>query len=262
MGARLKMKDLEAATGVGREAIRFYIREGMLPEPERPQRNVAIYSDEHVLQLRAIKRLQSEQFLPLAAIRELMQQADVRALAEGRGPDIAALLPGMLGETAESKRQTLPEVALASGLPLEEIEALGARGLIDVVAVGRECERTLDARDAAICCLWGRVRAAGYVASDGFDLDHLQRYQDLATWIAGLEVDLFLAGIARRSNEVEAARTGAEGLLLANELIGALHVRAALKALAEQDLPREPSAKFAHQGAQPRGSDQGAKPKE
>ena len=38
---RLKMKDLERTTGVGREAIRFYIREGLLPEPERPSRNVA-----------------------------------------------------------------------------------------------------------------------------------------------------------------------------------------------------------------------------
>ena len=34
----MKMKELEARTGVGREAIRFYIREGLLPEPERPKR--------------------------------------------------------------------------------------------------------------------------------------------------------------------------------------------------------------------------------
>ncbi len=239
MGARLKMKDLEAATGVGREAIRFYIREGMLPEPERPRRNVAIYSEDHVLRIRAIKRLQSEQFLPLAAIRDLMQQADVRALAEGRGPEIAALLPGMLGESAGSKRQSLQEVARESGLAPEEIEALCARGLIDLVAEDGDSGLMLDARDTAICCIWGRVRAAGYLDADGFDLDHLQRYQDLATWIAGLEVDQFLRGPARRSSDVDAARMGAEGLLLANELIGALHVRAALRALAEQGPTRD-----------------------
>ncbi|TVS13056.1 MAG: MerR family transcriptional regulator [Gammaproteobacteria bacterium] len=234
MGAGLKMKDLEAATGVGREAIRFYIREGMLPEPERPQRNVAIYRDEHVLRIRAIKRLQSEQFLPLAAIRELMQQADVRALAEGRGPEIAALLPGMLGEPTESRRESLTEVARASGLPRDEIEALAERGLVDILAEEDAAEPTLDARDTAICRIWGRARAAGYVDGDGFDLDHLQRYQDLATWIAGLEVNQFLRGPARRSSDEAAARMGAEGLLLANELIGVLHLRAALRALAEQ----------------------------
>ena len=39
----MKMKELERETGVGRETIRFYIREGLLPEPERPKRNVAAY---------------------------------------------------------------------------------------------------------------------------------------------------------------------------------------------------------------------------
>ena len=29
----VKMKDLERATGVSRETIRYYIREGLLPEP-------------------------------------------------------------------------------------------------------------------------------------------------------------------------------------------------------------------------------------
>ena len=34
--SRMRMRDLERATGVGRETIRFYIREGLLPEPARP----------------------------------------------------------------------------------------------------------------------------------------------------------------------------------------------------------------------------------
>ena len=61
MTASLKMKDLEAETGVSREAIHFYLREGLLPAPEKPKRNVAYYSDEHVVRIRAIKRLQQDQ---------------------------------------------------------------------------------------------------------------------------------------------------------------------------------------------------------
>ena len=48
---RLKMRDLERATGVGREAIRYYIREGLLPEPERTARNVAWYDESFVVPL-------------------------------------------------------------------------------------------------------------------------------------------------------------------------------------------------------------------
>ena len=228
MGARLKMKDLEAVTGVGREAIRFYIREGMLPEPERPRRNVAFYSDDHVLRIRAIKRLQSEAFLPLAAIRDLFKTADVRALAEGRGPEIAALLPSMLGEAEEESACTLESAAAMSGLHPDEIESMARRGIIDIGTDG-----CLDDRDAKICRLWGDLRAAGFEEGDGFDVDHLQRYQDLCTWLADKEVTMFLETLAARRGSEDAARAGAEGLLLATDLFGALHVRAALRALRE-----------------------------
>ncbi|MCC5873530.1 MAG: MerR family transcriptional regulator [Gammaproteobacteria bacterium] len=220
------MKDLEAATGIGREAIRFYIREGMLPEPERPGRNVAYYNDDHVLHIRAIKRLQTEAFLPLAAIRDLMKTADVRALAEGRGPEIAALLPSMLGEGEAGPACTLDAAAAMSGLHADEIEAMARRGIIDIGPDG-----CLADRDARICRLWGELRAAGFEASDGFDLDHLQRYQEVSAWLADLEVTKFLGTLATRQGSEAAARVGAEGLLLARDLFGALHVRAALRAL-------------------------------
>ena len=64
----LKMKDLERATGVGRETIRFYIREGLLPEPARPGRNVAWYDGAFIERIQLIKELQQKRFLPLHAI--------------------------------------------------------------------------------------------------------------------------------------------------------------------------------------------------
>ncbi len=48
MSRQMKMQDLERATGVGRETIRFYIREGLLPQPTRPSRNVAWYDESFV----------------------------------------------------------------------------------------------------------------------------------------------------------------------------------------------------------------------
>src|SRR5262249_60961492 len=69
---RLKMKDLERATGVGRESIRFYIREGLLPEPERPGRNVAWYDESFVERVRLIKELQHKRYLPLQVIKAIV----------------------------------------------------------------------------------------------------------------------------------------------------------------------------------------------
>ena len=77
----LKMKELESRTGVGREAIRFYIRKGILPQPEKPQKNVALYSEDHVMRIRLIKRLQEDKFLPLGRIKEILKSAEVSNLS-------------------------------------------------------------------------------------------------------------------------------------------------------------------------------------
>jgi hypothetical protein len=48
----MKTQDLERASGVGRETIRFYVREGRLPQPERASRNVAWYEEGRQLTVR------------------------------------------------------------------------------------------------------------------------------------------------------------------------------------------------------------------
>ena len=72
---RYRMSDLEARTGVDREAIRFYIRGGLLPEPVKTARTQAWYSQRHVELIRLIRSLQEEHFLPLRAIKALLHDA-------------------------------------------------------------------------------------------------------------------------------------------------------------------------------------------
>src|SRR3990167_7497312 len=69
---RYRMKDLCAQTGLQRQAVHFYIQQGLLPEGEKTGRNMAYYSQIHVERLRLIRRLQEEHFLPLKAIRAVV----------------------------------------------------------------------------------------------------------------------------------------------------------------------------------------------
>ena len=55
-----------------REAIRFYIREGLLPDPERPARNVAYYDPSCVERILLIKELQQKRYLPLSVIKAIV----------------------------------------------------------------------------------------------------------------------------------------------------------------------------------------------
>ena len=71
--APYRIKALSELTGVSREAIRFYINEGLLPPPRKTARNMGWYSDQHVDLLRMIQKLQTEHYLPLKAIKLLLR---------------------------------------------------------------------------------------------------------------------------------------------------------------------------------------------
>ena len=71
-----RMKDLCETTGLPRQAIHFYIQQGLLPPGQKTGRNMAWYADEHLDRLRLIKKLQHEQFLPLKAIKALFDGED------------------------------------------------------------------------------------------------------------------------------------------------------------------------------------------
>jgi DNA-binding transcriptional MerR regulator len=71
-----RMKDLCDATGLPRQAIHFYIQQGLLPSGRKTGRNMAWYTEEHLERLHLIKKLQHERFLPLKAIKALFDGED------------------------------------------------------------------------------------------------------------------------------------------------------------------------------------------
>lgn len=74
--ALLKIGELSRKAGVTPRTIRFYVAEGLLPEPEKRQRNLAFYPADNVRKIRAIKKAQTERFLPLVVIRRLLEEND------------------------------------------------------------------------------------------------------------------------------------------------------------------------------------------
>ena len=128
------MRELELESGVGRETIRFYIREGLLPQPERPARNVALYDESFVERIRLINELKTKRYLPLQVIR--------RILAESEGPnapEVTSLLAldGQIFPALESTTAPAPEpleaIARRVGIPAEEIHELADVGAITAI---------------------------------------------------------------------------------------------------------------------------------
>ena len=227
----MKMKELEARTGVGREAIRFYIREGLLPEPERPKRNVAAYREEHVVRIKAIKRLQEERFLPLSVIKALLnadrgaQEVDVAAF-----PGLEALLAARLDDPSHPAPWPLAEVVAQSGLAEAKLREHDRIGLISIRREADGVER-VDARDVAIALRWGEMERAGLSPERGFTPDESRIYVEVIQWLAREEIRLFYSHMANAVDEAEAALAAERGITLINEVLGLLRTRTILTEL-------------------------------
>ncbi len=217
-GPGLKMRELEQATGVGRETIRFYIREGLLPEPERPKRNVARYSDVHVERLKEIKRLQQERFLPLNVIKTIVKAQDTGATGgiESFVGLENALYP-LLGDPEKLAPRRLEEVAQDAGFTAAEVDELISVGLLNVDE--RDGERWLDSRNARIVDLWRGIREAGFTEDIGYGAETWSMYGTFLSWLVQEEVNSFYRLLADRVGQGEAATMAAEGIRIMNEIL-------------------------------------------
>lgn len=74
IGELLKIRELVKHSGVSKETIHYYIREGLLPKPRKQRRNVAEYDNGFVERIRFIKDLQDRYFFPLAVIKNILKK--------------------------------------------------------------------------------------------------------------------------------------------------------------------------------------------
>ena len=231
--APIKMKELEARTGVGREAIRFYIREGMIPEPERPKRNVALYNDGHVKRLLAIRHLRDAQELSLARIKSVLHSADFKNLAQTESlQGLERLLPALVYGVAPSPDRCFPQILADEGLGVDELEELCALNIVDPIL--KDGERWFDFRDIAIIRKWAHIRAAGFSRSRGYGPATLTRYKKIMDQLAELEVDEFLEAFDGDVNAESAAESAAVGIENSNDILSQMRTKALLRKLNER----------------------------
>ena len=236
----VKMKDLERATGVSRETIRYYIREGLLPEPERPDRNVAWYDASFVERILLIKRLQSERFLPLSVIKGIV--GDARELTDMEARALHAL-DGQIAPTAARAEtgphppETLTRLAKRVGLPVKEIRELADAGAVEIVV--RDGKPSLEGTSVAIVESWARLREAGFTEELGFVASETALYVETLTGLAREELRRFGARIPAKVDADTARRLAREGIDRVNEMMGLLRESIVLRLLAAGSQPAD-----------------------
>ena len=183
---RLKMSELAEASGVSAGTIKHYLREGLLPEPVKTSRNMAYYPPELVDRIRLIKRLQEERFMPLKAIRRVLEDNPERAQALVEVEDKII----ERAQRAETSRTSRAEAERRYGIPREALER---REEIGVLTPNSRGYGELDARMLEAI---SRFRAGGYDAEIGFTVYDTLRYKDALERLVKEEVEVVLERLA------------------------------------------------------------------
>ncbi len=214
----MKMKELERVTGVGRETIRYYIREGLLPEPDRPKRNVALYGAVHVNRLNLIKRLQAERHLPLHLIKTIVASEAANPVS---GFEAFIGLEDRLGPLLSEGRSLGPrrfsEVVAGSGLSMEDARALAEMKYIIIDHL--DDEEWLNQRNARLLEIVGELTTHGYSQREGYSMETYRPHTDLMQVLAHRAVADFYRNLGASMTRDDAAKLAAEGIKGVNEIL-------------------------------------------
>ncbi len=214
-GDLLRMGELAEASGVPAPTIKHYLREGLLPEPVKTSRNMAYYPPEFVDRIKLIKQLQEERFMPLRAIKAVLDEDPGRARA------MVELEDRILDRALEGERTRISatEVRESYGVPREVLDRL------EKLEVLSPNTRGYSPSDVKIIEAISRFRAGGYDEEIGFTVYDTLRYksalEDLVREEVGIVMDR-LAGEVPPERVVEMLEAGAQPL---QDLIAALHTK-------------------------------------
>lgn len=198
----MKMRELEARTGVNRETIRVLFREGLLPKPHRPARNVADYGEEHVRAILAVRKLQQDSRMTLPQIKKALN-------GQGGATQIGAYALGHLEELVSGRvgvrKGYLPLASLTDQSPTAAVDAriLNRLGVIELVS--DDDGPMISITDAELLNIWSRMRGVGFDEAHGFPPDILDYYVEAAQFVAANEAKIFLEQVEGQIGEDEAA---------------------------------------------------------
>ena len=220
----LKIGELAEASGVPVPTIKHYLREGLLPAPVKTSRNMAYYSPEFIDRIRLIKQLQEERFMPLKAIKSVLDDDPerARALLELEDRILDRALAG------ERSRTSAAEARERYGVPREVLDRLEG---LEVLSPNT---RGYSPSDIKIIEAISRFRAGGYDEQIGFTVYDTLRYKSALEELVRQEVDVVmnrLAGEVPPERVVEMLESGAQPL---QDLIAALHTKLMVAELERQ----------------------------
>lgn len=186
------MKELCEQTDVTSGTIRYYIKQGLLPEPKRPHRNMAYYEADYVDKIRLIKELQEKHYLPLNVIRMVLEEKgydENGATNWLRSVNIESWFETKI-ENSASQNISRDELIEITGLSASDIDAAVSYNMLIPDENG-----LFDEENIRIALLTSKYREMGLTSERGFNIDFLAIHYNLLEFVVKKEVDIFTRNI-------------------------------------------------------------------
>lgn len=72
----LKIGEIAKKSGVAPSTIRYYVRQGLLPQPRKVNKSMAYYDESCIEKILAIRHLQERKYFPLSVIKNILRRMD------------------------------------------------------------------------------------------------------------------------------------------------------------------------------------------
>ncbi len=218
---QLRMRDLVRQSGLPRETIHFYIQQGLLPRPLKTGRNTALYPAQHLERLRRIRELQEQQFLPLKAIRAVLDESNGERFTPEQ-EDLVRRVRATLGGWADAQQR--PTVPVADFVPArvsrDELQELVKAGLVRVH--GSIASGTTTADDAVILECWAQFKESGLGPDRGVSPAEFIIYDQAMEQLVVREAHLAMRTYEGAAVE-DISRVVEQAAPIIGRLLGAMH---------------------------------------
>jgi DNA-binding transcriptional MerR regulator len=218
----MKMRDLEARTGLNRETIRVYLRHGLVPEPRRPLPNVADYDESHVRAILAVRDLQRNSGLTLRQIKDSLRgRMSDRRVEAGAFHNLEALVATRVG----LDNRPIPIANLVKAFPHAEADArvLQSIGILNIL--NDPAGPSLSVTDSRLVTIWGELRTVGFNEEAGFSPEILSFYIEPSEFVARRESAIFLERTEGKISDEQAATMLQSALRLMLDFFGLLRMK-------------------------------------
>jgi DNA-binding transcriptional MerR regulator len=194
MNAGIKIGELIKRTGVTRATIHHYVREGLLPEPEKTSRNMALYDPGCIDRVLLIKGLQSQTRRSLNEVKTLLEDAadheGIRKLQTMLEVEALRTQSSPLSPEGSRSHLSVTQLSKRTGFSKRELDEFDGLGLVNQYTKGKK--KLVKPADVAVADALAALAAAGFDDDSGFKPEHAVIYLEALQSLLHKEVALFL----------------------------------------------------------------------